>query len=93
MLIFIIISLGINIGQLIIINVMKDEILLKLGQKIRYERVKRKLSQESLAELAGLCTQSISTLEAGINNVRFITFYKIVKVLDLDLGDFSDFKL
>lgn len=72
---------------------MREEILLKLGNKIRYERMKQNLSQEDLAELIGLSTPSISTLEKGTSNIKFTTFYKIVKALNLDLSDFLDFKL
>ncbi len=72
---------------------MKDEILLKLGNKIRYERIKQNLSQEALAELAGLSMTAISLLETGKSNVKFTNLYKIAKALDMDLGDFSDFKL
>lgn len=72
---------------------MKNEILLKLGQKIRYERVKKNLSQEELAELSGLCTQSISTLETGVKDIRFTTLHKLAKAFDLELKDLLDFKL
>lgn len=72
---------------------MKDDLLLKLGYKIKYERLKRKLSQEDLAELVGLSPQSISTLESGRSNLKFTNLYNIAKALDLNLGDFSDFKL
>lgn len=72
---------------------MNENILLKLGQKIRYERMKRKLSQEDLAELVNLSKQSISAIETGVTNVKFTNLYNIVKALDINLGDFSDFKL
>ena len=72
---------------------MKQDILLKLGHKIKYERMKRSLSQETLASMVGLSTQSISTLESGISNVKFTNLYNIAKALDLDLGEFSDFRL
>lgn len=72
---------------------MKDDLLLKLGQKIRYERMKKKLSQEALAELSNLSMTSISKLETGNNNIKFTSLYRVAKALDLDLGDFSDFKL
>lgn len=76
-----------------IIVKMKDEILLKLGNKIRYERVKQNLSQEKLAELAEMSMTAISLLETGTSNIKFISLYKIVKALNLDLKDFLDFKL
>lgn len=72
---------------------MRDDILLKLGQKIRYERIRRNLSQEDLAELVGLSKQSIGAIENGSSNVMFTNLYKIAKALGLNLGDFSDFKL
>jgi len=72
---------------------MKRDILLKLGYKIKYERMKRKLSQEVLADMVGLSPQSISTLESGASDVKFTNLYSIANALDIDLGDFSDFKL
>ena len=71
----------------------KQDLLLKLGYKIKYERLKRKISQEKLAEMVNLSPQAISTLESGLSNVKFANLYKIAKALELDLGDFSDFKL
>ena len=41
----------------------KKELLLKLGSKVRYERIKKNLSQEELAEIANLNMRSISTIE------------------------------
>ena len=70
-----------------------NDLLLKFGYKVKYERLKRKISQEKLAELVGISPQAISTLESGKSNVKFTTLYKIVMSLDLDLKDFLDFKL
>lgn len=70
-----------------------DEILLKLGHKIKYERKKRNLSQEDLAEMTGLNGRTISSLERGVANITFKNLYAIAKALNLNLGDFSDFKL
>lgn len=72
---------------------MRNDLLLKLGLKIRYERMKKNLSQEDLAELVGLSPTSISSIETGISNLKFLSLYKIAKALDLNLGDFSNFKL
>lgn len=72
---------------------MKNELLLKLGQKVRFERIKKNLSQDELAELVGLSKQSISALETGVSNLKFTNLYSIAKALGLNLGDFSDFKL
>lgn len=72
---------------------MKNELLLKLGQKIRFERLKKNLSQDDLADLVGLSKQAISALETGTSNLKFLNLYNIAKALDLDLGDFKDFRL
>lgn len=68
------------------------ELLLKLGSKIRYERVKNKLSQEELAEMANLNMRSISTIECGISDVKFTTLYKIAKALNIEVSELIQFK-
>ncbi len=72
---------------------MKDELLFKLGYKIKYERMKKGISQEELAELTELNVRTISKLERGLANITFKNLCNIAKVLNLNLGDFSDFKL
>lgn len=71
------------------------EILLKLGHRIRFERFKKNLSQERLAQEAGVNTRTISALESGIKNIRFTTLYRVLKVLDLQVNvkDLVDYKL
>ena len=71
----------------------EKEILFKLGSKIRFERFKRNLSQEGFAQLVGLSTRTISTLETGTNNIKFISLCKIANALDLEIKDLVDFKL
>ena len=39
--------------------------LIKLGQKIKFERIKRNISQEQLAELSNLSIHGISNIETG----------------------------
>ena len=41
----------------------------KLGQKIRIERIKRRLSQEKLAELTDLNRNFIGMIERGETNI------------------------
>jgi len=71
----------------------KDEALLKLGNKIRYERMKRKLSQEELAEISDLNMRSISTLECGKNDVRFFTLTKLAEAFEMEISTLLDFRL
>ncbi|MDR1168137.1 MAG: helix-turn-helix domain-containing protein [Heliobacteriaceae bacterium] len=70
-----------------------EDVLLKLGSKIRYERLKRKMSQEKLAELANLNMRTISIVENGQNSVKFITIYKIAEAFGLEINDLVNFKL
>lgn len=71
---------------------MKDESALKLAYKIKFERDKRDISQERLAELTGLGVTTIRNLERGVGNITVKNLCKIAKVLDLDLGILTDFK-
>lgn len=58
---------------------MENETLFKLGQKIRYERVKRGMSQEQLAEITDMNFRSISYIECGKHDTKFLTLEKIAK--------------
>lgn len=71
---------------------MKDELLFKIGQSVRYLRMQRDLSQEELAFRAGLNMNSISTLERGINNVKIKSLYKIAEALNVDINDILNCK-
>ena len=66
---------------------MKDELLFKIGQSVRYLRLKQGVSQEELAFKADLNVNSISTLERGINNIKIKTLYKIAETLNVDIND------
>ncbi len=71
---------------------MKDELLFKIGQSVRYLRLQREFSQEELAFRAGLNMNSISTLERGINNVKIKSLYKIAEALNVDINDILNCK-
>lgn len=68
-----------------------EELLLKLGNKIRYERVRKHLSQEKLAELANLNMRSISTIECGTTDVKFTTLNKIANALGVEIKTLVEF--
>lgn len=72
---------------------MKDELLFKIGQNVRYIRLKNSLSQEELAFRAGLNMNSISTLERGVNNVKIKTLYNIACALNITLIDLLDCRI
>ena len=72
---------------------MKSETLFKLGQKIRYERVKRNMSQEELAALANINFRSISYIECGKHDVKFLTLEKIANALDIEVSELLKFSM
>lgn len=72
---------------------MQNDKLLKLGNKIRYERMKRNLSQEKLAELADINMRSVSLLECGLRDVRFSTLAKIADAFKMEISSLLDFRL
>lgn len=65
---------------------MKDEKLLILGQKIRFERLKKGLSQEELAEKTDLSRRAISCIECVTNDSKYTTLLKIADALDIDIS-------
>ena len=58
-----------------------------IGFQIRQARVARKLSQELLAEAAGLSRVFISRLENGNVSAKIDTYYRIACALDISLGE------
>ena len=58
-----------------------------LGFNIKIARIQKKLSQEALAEIAGISTKHVTKIEnAGVTtNVYFI--YKIAQALDVTIDE------
>ena len=71
---------------------MKDELLFKIGQSVRYLRQKDGISQEELAFRANLNLNSISTLERGLNNLKIKTLYSIAKALNVKIEEILNCK-
>ncbi|MBI4186956.1 MAG: helix-turn-helix transcriptional regulator [Chloroflexi bacterium] len=65
---------------------MPDEILVQFGKKVREERRKQRLSQEQLAEKAGLHRTYIGMIERAEKNITLENINKICKALALDLS-------
>lgn len=57
----------------------------RIGKKIRELRIKRKLSQEILAELCNLSSSYISYIETGKKRLSFATLEKLSKYLNFDI--------
>ena len=62
----------------------------KLGIKIRFLRIKMKLSQEQFAELAGLSKNSIGMIERGQSKPSIETLEKIANALNIELKELVD---
>lgn len=63
----------------------------KLGEKIRIERMRRKLSQEQLAEMADLNRNFIGMIERSETNVTVKNLELIANALDMDIQEMFDF--
>ena len=72
---------------------MKDIRLLRLGNKIRFERMKANLSQEALAEKANVSIRTISDIERGLTDIRYTNILQIAEAFNLSLSEFLNFNL
>jgi transcriptional regulator with XRE-family HTH domain len=66
---------------------MKKEILVKFGNKVRAERMKLGLSQEELAERAGVHRTYIGMIERAEKNITLENIEKICKALNMSISD------
>ncbi len=67
--------------------------LVKLGQKIKFERVTRQLSQEQLAELANISVHGLSNIETGKTDIRYTNLLQISKAFNMRICELLDFNL
>lgn len=61
-----------------------DDLQARFGRLVSIHRKRRKLTQEELAERAGLSVDMISKIEVGSSGARFGTIQKIAAALDVD---------
>ena len=64
---------------------MKEAILLRFGQNVRKSRKSKGLSQEDLAEKAGLHRTYIGMIERAEKNITLINIEKIANALEIDI--------
>lgn len=62
-----------------------DEIDKNVGMNIRLERVKRGISQEKLADLAGIARSTMGIIERGEQSPSIQTLAKVANALDVDI--------
>ena len=63
----------------------RNELLRALGAAVRAIRLGHGITQERLAELAGLHTTYVSDIERGLRNVGLINLGRLASALDIDL--------
>ena len=62
----------------------------KIGLKIKFERIKKRISQEKLAELSYLNRTSLGNIERGLSSPTIMTLEKISKALEIPLPELVD---
>jgi len=70
------------------LSIMKREILIKFGKKVRAQRTNLGLSQEKLASRAGVHRTYIGMIERAEKNITLENIEKVAKALNLKLSDF-----
>lgn len=71
----------------------KRKDLKQLGDSIRIERAKKKLTQEQLVGMCGsLNAQHLGLIEKGEVDIRISTLFAILRALDCKLDDLIDLK-
>lgn len=68
----------------------KKDILVKFGQRIRDERKKLGLSQEELADRAGLHRTYIGMVERAEKNITLLNMQKIATALNVNINSLLD---
>lgn len=66
---------------------MRDEILRLFGERLRELRNERGLTQEQLAELAGVDRNYIGQIERGERNVALVNIVTIAQALKVQPAD------
>ena len=72
--------------------IVKREILIKFGEKVREIRKEKGLSQEQLSFKADLHRTYIGMIERAEKNITLVNIEKISKALELKVTDLMNFK-
>ena len=67
---------------------MKEDILLRFGSQVKKQRLKQHLSQEELAERAGVHRTYVGMIERAEKNITLLTIQKLAKALDVSVARF-----
>lgn len=67
--------------------VMKPEVLIKFGRKIKQLRDERNISQERLGELAKVHRTYVGMIERGEKNITLTNIEKFARALKVSISD------
>lgn len=67
------------------------DIKLLVGKRVKELRNKLGVSQEELADLAGLDRTYITSVESGRRNISIVNIEKLAKALNVTLAEFFNF--
>ncbi len=70
---------------------IKKEVLIKFGNRVREERLSRGLSQEELAERVGVHRTYVGMIERAEKNITLQNIEKIAKALDMPIDKLMKF--
>ncbi len=70
---------------------MQDKELIKLGKRIEYFRLKTGLSKSALSFRNGLELSTLSRIENGKVEVKYLTLKRIAAALGIKLSELLDF--
>jgi transcriptional regulator with XRE-family HTH domain len=65
---------------------MEKEVI-KFSQKLRENRLKKKLSQNNIARVLGIHRSYISELERRVRNLSLLTIQKVAKAININVKD------
>ena len=71
---------------------MKEQVLLKFGNRVRELRVAKGLSQEGLADLAGVHRTYIGMIERAEKNITLANIKRIADALKVEIGSLFEDK-
>ena len=72
---------------------MDDIELIKFGQKIKFERIKRNWSQEELADFSNISVHGISNIETGKTDIKYSNILRLAKAFEIRACELLDFNL
>ncbi len=70
------------------VSIMKSEILIQFGNRVKELRKEQNMSQEDLADAAGLHRTYIGMIVRAEKNITLVNIEKIAKALKIDIKDF-----